>query len=51
MNNNEIELINIIRDSADPEAVATYMFNLFLDYLQTHAPSQETLFAVPLESA
>jgi hypothetical protein len=51
MTNNEKELIEIIRESKDPEAVATYMFNLFLDYLRTHAPSQETPAAVPRESA
>jgi hypothetical protein len=37
----EMELINLIRNSVDPEKVATYFFNLFLDYLRTHAPSQE----------
>ena len=42
MTNNEQELINIVRDSVNPEQVANYMLNLFLDYLHTHAPSQET---------
>jgi hypothetical protein len=42
MNENEIELIDIIRNSSDPERVSVYMVNLFLDYLRTHAPSQET---------
>lgn len=41
MTDNEIELLEIIRDSSDPEKVASYMLNLFLDYLHTHAPSQE----------
>ena len=48
---NELELINLVRDSADPERVAQYMLNLFLDYLQTHDPSQEMPSAVPRESA
>ena len=47
----ENELINIIRESIDPEKVATYMLNLFLDYLRTHAPYQETPSAVLSESA
>ena len=51
MNENETELVNLIRDSADPELVANYMFNLFLDYLRTHAPCQEKHAADPLESA
>lgn len=51
MTENERELITIIRESADPQKVAEYMFNLFLDYLRTHAPSQDTASACPLESA
>ncbi len=51
MNENDTALINLIRNSPDPDKVATYMFNLFLDYLRTHAPSQETLSAVQQESA
>lgn len=51
MTENEKELINIIRDSGDPENVACYMLNLFLDYLRTHAPSQETPSADLSESA
>ena len=42
MTENEKELIDIIRNSSDPEQVADYMLNLFLDYLRTHAPCQET---------
>ena len=42
MTQNEIELINTIRDSANPEKVAEYALNLFLDYLHTHESSQET---------
>ena len=33
MTDNERDLINIIRESDDPEKVASYMLNLFLDYL------------------
>ena len=51
MTNNELELITLIRDSADPEQVATYMFNLFLDYLHTHDPYQETPVVAPQVSA
>jgi hypothetical protein len=51
MTENEQELINIIRDSNSPDKVAEYMLNLFLDYLHTHAPSQETPVVVPRESA
>ena len=42
MTSNETEMIKIIRESSDPEKVAAYMLNLFLDYLRTHAPSQGT---------
>ena len=41
MTENERDLINIIRESDEPEKVASYMLNLFLDYLHKHAPSQE----------
>ena len=41
MTNNEIEMLDIIRNSDRPDLVAEYFFNLFLDYLRTHAPSQE----------
>jgi hypothetical protein len=51
MTDNEIELINIIRNSNDPNQVATYMLNLFLDYLRTHDPSPEIHSVVPLVSA
>ena len=51
MTDNEKELINIIRTSEDPQKVAEYMLNLFLDFLRTNAPSQETPSACPRESA
>ena len=41
MTENEKELIELIRNSADPEKVASYMLNLFLDYLQKASPCQE----------
>lgn len=51
MTEQEKELLQIIHESVDPEAVAEYMLNLFLDYLRTHGPSQEKHVAAPLESA
>ena len=41
MTENERELIQILRENDNPEKVAGYMLSLFLDYLHTHAPSQE----------
>ena len=51
MTNNERELINIVRESVNPEQVANYMFNLFLDYLRTHDPSREKPVVAPRVSA
>ena len=51
MTENEKELLTIIHESEDPEKVANYMLSLFLDYLHTHAPSQEKLSAVQPVSA
>lgn len=51
MTDNEMKLIDLISNSNDPENVATYMLNLFLDYLHTHAPSQEIPAADLSESA
>ena len=51
MTENEMKLIDLIRSSDEPEKVAEYMLNLFLDYLRTHAPSQETPVVAPQESA
>ena len=45
MTENERELIKILRENDNPEKVASYMLSLFLDYLHTHVPSQETPFA------
>ena len=41
MSKNEIELIELVRNSEDPELVAQYMLSLFLDYLRTHGPDPE----------
>lgn len=51
MNENEKELIRIIRESEDPKAVAIYFFTLFEDYLRTHGPSPENAAAAHQESA
>ena len=51
MTEQEKELLQIIHESVDPEAVAEYMLNLFLDYLRKHGPSLEMPGVVPLESA
>ena len=47
MTRNEEELIALIRENDKPEMVASYMFNLFSDYLRTHGPSQEKHAADP----
>lgn len=41
MEENEMELFRIVRNSADPAKVASYAINLFLDYLQKHESYQE----------
>ena len=51
MTEQEKELLQIIHESVNPGAVAEYMLNLFLDYLRTHGPAQETPSAIPPESA
>lgn len=50
MYDNDRELIDLIRSSANPGKVAEYMFSLFSDYLRTHGPSQGKPSAVPEES-
>ncbi len=50
MTKNELELINLIRNSEQPEKMAEYMLNLFLDYLRINAPSQEKSSAAHQES-
>ncbi len=51
MTSNEKELLDIVRNSPDPQKVAEYMLNLFVDYLRTAAPSQESPFVSQEESA
>jgi hypothetical protein len=51
MAGDEGKLIEMIRESVDPEKVAGYMLSLFSDYLRIHAPSQDISCAGPLESA
>ena len=51
MTSDERELITLINESVDPEKVRDYMLSLFLDYLHTHAPSQETPVVAPRVSA
>ena len=46
MTEHELELIQIIRESEDPTAVAVYFFNLFLDYLQKHGPAPEASYGI-----
>ena len=49
MTENEKELIKLLRENDHPEKVASYMLNLFLDYLHKHDPSQEIPVVVPQE--
>ena len=51
LSKNETALIGLIRENDNPEKVASYMLNLFLDYLRTHGPSQEKPAADPQVSA
>ena len=51
MTKNEEELLALVRENDKPELMASYMFNLFLDYLRTHGPSQEKHAADSLVSA
>ena len=41
LSNDERELLSIIKNSADPEKVAEYALNLFLDYLRAHGSAQD----------
>ena len=51
MTETEMDLIKLLRENDNPAKVAEYMLNLFLDYLRTHAPSQEIPSADLQESA
>ena len=50
MTENELELIRIIWESEDPQAVALYFFSLFEDYLRTNVPALKNIPADPPES-
>ena len=41
------EFMKVIDESDDPVGMATYILNLFLDYLDKSLPSQEKPAAVP----
>ncbi len=47
MTDYKAEFMKVIDDSEDPEGMATYILNLFLDYLGRSSPSPETHAAVP----
>lgn len=51
MTDNEKELINIIRNSDEPEKVFEFALNLFLNYLRSHDQSQDKPRADLEESA
>lgn len=50
MTDYKAEFMNVIDESEEPEKVALYVLNLFLDYLGKSLPSQEMPAAVPQES-
>jgi hypothetical protein len=47
MKDYKVEFMKVIDESEEPEKVALYVLNLFLDYLGKSSPSQETHAAVP----
>lgn len=47
MTDYKVEFMKVIDESEEPEKVATYILNLFLDYLGKSLPSQEKPAAVP----
>lgn len=47
MTDYKVEFMRVIDESEEPEKVALYVLNLFLDYLGKSSPSQEKLAAVP----
>ena len=47
MKDYKVEFMKVIDESEEPEKVALYVLNLFLDYLGKSLPSQETHAAVP----
>ena len=51
LSSDERELLSIIKNSTDPEKVAVYALNLFLDYLHKHGSSQDNPCEHPQVSA
>lgn len=47
MKDYKVEFMKVIDESEDPVGMATYILNLFLDYLGKSLPSQEKPAAVP----
>lgn len=47
MTDYKVEFMKVIDESEEPEKVALYVLNLFLDYLGKSSPSQEMPAAVP----
>ena len=47
MTDYKVEFMKVIDESEEPEKVALYVLNLFLDYLGKSLPSQEMPVAVP----
>lgn len=47
MTDYKVEFMKVIDESEDPVGMATYILNLFLDYLGKSLPSQEMPAAVP----
>ena len=47
MTDYKVEFMKVIDESDNPEKVAKYILNLFLDYLRTASPSQERCAAAP----
>ena len=47
MTDYKVEFMKVIDESEEPEKVALYVLNLFLDYLGKSSPSPETHAAVP----
>lgn len=43
------EIMKVIDESSDPEKVAEYVLNLFLDYLRISSQAQESVSACPRE--
>ncbi len=51
MTNNEIELLNLIRENDNPERAFVTAIEIILSYLNRHEPSESKLSVDSLESA